>query len=42
MYMNSNCNNQDGVDTKIQDGMNQDGDATSVHVAELDHPRPCR
>lgn len=42
MYMNSNGNNQDGIDTKIQDGMNQDGDPTSVHVAELDHPRSRR
>lgn len=42
MYMNSNCNNHNSVDTKIQDGMNQDGDSTSVHVAELDHPRPSR
>lgn len=42
MYMNSNSNNQDCVDTKIQNGMNQYGDATCVHVAELDHPRPRR
>lgn len=42
MYMNSNGNNQDGIDTKIENRMNQDGDPTGVHVAEFNHPRPRR
>lgn len=42
MYMNSNGNNQDCVDTEIQDCMDQDGDPTSIHVPKLYHPRPRR
>ncbi|KZV17292.1 hypothetical protein F511_18233 [Dorcoceras hygrometricum] len=42
MYVNSNGNNQDGVNTEVQNRMNQDRYATCIHVAELDHPSPCR
>lgn len=41
MYMNSYGNNQDCVDTKVQNRMNQNGDPTGVHVAELNEPRSC-
>ncbi|KAL8538451.1 hypothetical protein ACS0TY_000451 [Phlomoides rotata] len=40
--MNSNSNNQDSIDTKEQNGMNQDRDATCIHVPEFHHPRPRR
>lgn len=42
MYMNSYGDDQDGVDTKVQNGVNEDGDSAGVHVSELDDPCSCR
>lgn len=40
-YMNSYGNNQDGVDTEVQNRMTQDGDPTCVHVTKFNDPRSC-
>lgn len=39
--MNTDSDNQNGINTKIQDGMNQNGYGTCVHVAKLYHPCSC-
>lgn len=42
MDVNPNRDDQDCVNTEVENGMNQYGDAAGVHVAKLHDPRPGR
>lgn len=40
-YMDTNGDYQDGIHTKVYDGMDQNGNSAGVHVPKLDEPRSC-
>lgn len=39
--MDTNSNEKDGDEAEEDDGMNQDGDSTGLHVPKLHHSAPC-
>lgn len=41
MYVDANGDDQDGVDTQVQNGVNEDGDSAGVHVSELNDSCSC-
>ncbi|KAK8619036.1 hypothetical protein V6N13_133005 [Hibiscus sabdariffa] len=42
MYVNANCDDQDGDYAEVYYGMNQDGYPTCAHVSKLYHSSPRR